>query len=102
MPKPGVNFTVHIHTSNRGGYWKATVDGFPVFTYGSTADEAEIRAEHALDTLFRYHQEYPRSLAQYLTHRGIDHNLKEIEVESVVAIPPAHKSYEMERELVNA
>ena len=96
MPKPGVNFTVHIYVTNCGGYWKATVYGFPVYAYGATADEAEKAAQDGLDALFRYHQAYPRSLSQYLTFRGIEHNLKEIEVESVSTVPSVRKVYEME------
>ena len=69
--------TVHLqgHIVNRGDYWVATVDRFPVFAYGPSAREAMDRALQAAGLLCKRHADSRDQLQAYLDKRGAPYDV---------------------------
>ena len=93
------SFTVNARgsVSPREGYWVATVESFPVITYGNTMQEAKERAIRATFMLCARHSDSEELLRAYLDKRGVSYSIasEEEDFESTIISQPYSQKMEV-------
>lgn len=69
----GVMYTIETSITQEGDYFVAVTNPFHLTVYADTEEDAEKRANEAVDMLLERYQETPDIFTDYLNKRGVKH-----------------------------